>query len=249
MLVRAVAHCVLEVAVAGSALNVLVVTVTLSIADNSKATCGASSNVLWYTIKGVVALLTAAESSTLAGELAHGHSRERSRVVVCRLVVMDLVDRYSGVNDIRLNRLLLYHRLNGFVDMVVNVLAANRCRSALAMSGGVNLPLVFEASLFIDKVPLCGIMITVVELSVLDCTELGGVLLRQDLTILNWLNSAVVVVLMDLFVDNCLNLLMLVRLYHFVLHGRSNSLVDGSVVVTRLGHEVGDSCLGLFHDV
>ena len=61
------------------------------------------------------------------------------------------------------------------------------------------------------------------------------------------LNGTVVVVLVYLLVDRGLNFLVCVRLNDLVLDSRSNSLVDGCVVVSRLGHEVSDSCLSLIH--
>jgi len=167
--------------------------------------------------------------------------------VVGGLVVVNLVDGNGGVDDVGLNSLLLNNRLDGLVDVVLNVLASNRGSSALAVCGGIYATLVLEASLFIDEVPLRGIVIAVVELAVLDSTELSSVLLRQDLTVLNRLNSAVVVVLVDLFVDGSLNLFVHMGLDNLVLNGRGNSLMDGGVVVSRLGHEVSDSCLGFVH--
>jgi hypothetical protein len=75
------------------------------------------------------------------------------------------------------------------------------------------------------------------------------VLLREHLTVLHWLDGAVVVVLVNLLVDGGLNLLMLMGLHDLMLDSGSDSLVDSGVVVTRLGHEVRDGSLGLFHCV
>jgi len=226
----------------------VVITVALALANSSKSTRGASTNVLWYAFESVVALLTTLKRSALAGELTHSHGWKRSRVMVGCLVVVYLVNGDSGVDDVGLDSLLLHNRLDSLMDVVVDMLATDGGRRTLAVGGGINLPLVFEASLLLDKVPLCRIVVAVIELSVLDGTKLGSVLLGEHLTVLNRLNGAVVVVLMNLLVDSCLNLLVLVGLDHLVSDSGSNRLMDGSVVVTRLGHEVRDGCLGLFHD-
>jgi len=243
----AVTSGVIVVAVARSARDVVVVAVTLGVADDTETTSSTSTNILGDTLEGVVALFTTSESSTLLLELIHSHGRESCSAVVGGLVVVNLVDGNGGVDDVGLNSLLLNNRLDGLVDVVVNVLASNGGSSALAVCGGIYATLVLEASLFIDEVPLRGVVIAVVELAVLDSTELSSVLLRQDLTVLNRLNSAVVVVLVDLFVDGSLNLFVHMGLDNLVLNGRGNSLMDGGVVVSRLGHEVSDSCLGFVH--
>lgn len=53
--------------------------------------------------------------------------------------------------------------------------------------------------------------------------------------------------LVDLLVYGGVDFLMLLRPNSLVLYGRVNTLVDGGVVVSRLGHEVLDSFLGLVH--
>lgn len=127
---------------------------------------------------------------------------------------------------------------------MVDVLAANSGRGTLAVSRLVYTPLILEQLLLSKKSPLCGIGITVVKLAMLDSTELSSVLLGKNLAVLDGLNSAVVVVLVDLLVDCGQDLFVLVRLDDLVLDSRGNCLMDGGVVVSRLGHEVGDCCLG-----
>jgi hypothetical protein len=180
-------------------------------------------------------------------ELIHGHSGESCGAVVGSLVVVNLVNGNSGVNNVGLDGLLLDYGLDSLVDVVVNVLTANGSSSALAMSGSINAALILEAGLLLNEVPLCVVMITVVKLAVLNSTELGSVLLRENLAVLDRLDSAVVVVLVNLLVNSGLNLLVKVRLDNLVLNSRGNSLVNSGVVVSRLRHEVSDSCLGLVH--
>jgi hypothetical protein len=73
------------------------------------------------------------------------------------------------------------------------------------------------------------------------------VLLGKNLTVLHWLNSAVVMILVNLLVDGGVNLLMDVGLDDLMLNSGCNSFVDGGVMVTRLAHEVSDRCLRLVH--
>jgi hypothetical protein len=129
----------------------------------------------------------------------------------------------------------------------MNVLAANRRRDTLAGCGALDAPLVPELSLLLDQVPLGGVVVAVVKLAVLDGAELGSVRLGENLAVLDGLNSAVVVVLVNLLVYRGVDLLMLVGLDDLVGDGRGNSLVDRGVVVTRLVGEVGKSCLDLVH--
>lgn len=162
-------------------------------------------------------------------------------------VVMDLMDWYSGVDDVGLDSLLVNNRLNGLMDVVVDVLAANSGCGTLAVSGILDNALVLEGSLLSGKVSLGSIGVPVVEFTVLNGTELSSVLLGENLTILYWLHSTVVVILVDLLVNSSENLLVNMRLDDLLLHCRSNSLVDGGVMVARVAHEVVDCCLSFVH--
>lgn len=215
---------------------------TLSTSKGADAT-----NVLGDTLKLVVALLTAGQGSTLGLELLHGHGRQSSGLMVSGLVVVYLVNRNSGVNNGGLDGLLLDYGLDSLVDVVVDVLSANSRCNALAVGGLLNAPLVGKTSLVLDEGPLGGVSVTVVELAVLDCSELGSVCLGEDLAVLDGLNSAVVVILMDLLVDGSIDLLMYMGLDNLVVYSGSNSLVDSGVVVAGPAHELGDSCLCFVH--
>lgn len=135
--------------------------------------------------------------------------------------------------------------LNG--TYVVDVLASDSGGNTLAVCGLLNAPLVSKACLVINKRPLGCIGIAVVELAVLNSSKLGSVLLGENLTIQHRLDGAVVVILVNLLVDGCVDLLVYVGLDDLVLNSGGYSLVDSGVMVTRAAHEVGDSCLGLVH--
>jgi hypothetical protein len=132
---------------------------------------------------------------------------------------------------------------------VVDVFASDGGSHALALGSTLDDPLVLELSLLLDKIPLCGIVVAVVKLAVLDGTKLGLVLLGQDLTISDGLDSAVVVVLVNLLVYSSVDLLVDVGLNGLVGDSRSNSLVDCGVMLTRALGEVSESCLDLVHFV
>jgi hypothetical protein len=163
------------------------------------------------------------------------------------LVVVDLMNGDCGVDDVGLDGLLLDDGLDGLVDVVVDVLAANRGSDILARCGSLNAPLVLELGLLLHKAPLDGVVVAVVELAMLDSTELSSVCLRKNLAVLDGLDSAVVVVLVNLLVYRGVNLLMLVRLNRLVGDRWCNGLMDCGVMVTGTAGEVGEGCLDFVH--
>ena len=86
------------------------------------------------------------------------------------------------------------------------------------------------------------------ELLGLYTRHLVAVLLREDFTILDGLNSCVVVILVDLAFDGCLNFFMSDRLDLFVFDGGSLSLVNSGIVVAMTTDKFGDGCLRSIHD-
>lgn len=236
----------LEVTVTSMLDSVCVVSRLVSETLSDTHTSG-TADVLGDTLELIVTLLTAGKSSTLGLELIHSHGRQSGSLVVGGLVMVDLMDRDGGVHYAGLDSLLLNNGLDGLVDVVVNVLSANGRGNTLAVSGLVNTPLVSKAGLVINKRPLGSVGIAVVKLAVLNGTKLGSVLLGENLTVQHRLDGAVVVILVDLLVDGCVDLLVYVGLNDFVLNSGGYSLVDSGVMVTGAAHEVGDSCLGLVH--
>ena len=80
-----------------------------------------TADVLGHTLELIVALLTAAESSSLGLELIHSHGRQSGSLMVSSLVVVNLVDRDGGVHYAGLDGLLLNNGLDGLVDMLEGV--------------------------------------------------------------------------------------------------------------------------------
>jgi hypothetical protein len=130
---------------------------------------------------------------------------------------------------------------------VVDVLSANSRSDALAVGGLIDAPLVSKTGLVLNKSPLGGLSVTVVELAVLDSSKFGSVCLGEDLAVVHGLDSAVVVILVNLLVNGSVDLLVYVRLDNLMLHSGSDCLVDSGVVVAGSAHEVGDGCLCFVH--
>jgi hypothetical protein len=59
-------------------------------------------------------------------ELGHADSRKSRSGVMLSSVMMDLVNGDSGVDDMGLDSLLLYYRLNCLMDVMVDVFSSNR---------------------------------------------------------------------------------------------------------------------------
>lgn len=127
------------------------------------------------------------------------------------------------------------------------MLASNSGISTLAVSSIGNNTLVLKSCLLLSKGTLCVVMVTVVEFSVLNSAKLCSMLLGENLAVLHWLDSAVVVILVNFLVDGSVDLFMYVRLDNLLLYGWGDGLVHSGVMVTRLAHEVADCCLGLIH--
>lgn len=163
-------------------------------------------------------------------------------------IVVGLVDWDGCVNNVGLDRLFVDDWLDSLVDVVVHMLAANSRVHALAMRSILYDLLVLEPALTFNEGPLGVLMVTIIEFSVLDRADVGSVLLGQNFAIVNGLDAAVEVVLVDLLVDGRVDLLVLVRLDGFVLYGWSYFLVDSSVMVARVGSEVFDCCFDFVHN-
>lgn len=95
---------------------------------------------------------------------------------------------------------------------MVYMLASNSGVCALAVAGTVNSALILESCLLSSKGALSVLGIAVVKFSVLNGTEVGSVLLGKNLPVLDWLDGAMVVILVHLLVNGSVDLLMLVRL-------------------------------------
>lgn len=167
--------------------------------------------------------------------------------MVGSLVVVNLMDRYRGMNNVGLDSLLMDDRLDSLMDVVMLVLATNGRCDAAASGCWCDNTLVLKLRLFGLQIPLCGIVVTVVEFAVLYTTQLRSVLFWEDFAVMNWLDCSMIVILVNFPVDGSVDLLMLVRLHSLLLNTGCYCLVDGSIVMTGTANEITDCCLRLVH--
>jgi hypothetical protein len=84
----------------------------------AKAANGTSTNVLGHALELVVAFLATAENTSLGLELIHSHHWQSSGVMVSGLVVVNLVNGDSGVDNVGLNNLAVDYGLDGLVNVL-----------------------------------------------------------------------------------------------------------------------------------
>jgi len=122
--------------------------------------------------------------------------------------VMMLVDRNSGVNNFWSDGLLVDDWLDCLVDVVVNMLALHSWCGSSGVSCLVGRGGVLELGQLSLQSLACLMFIAVVELFVDDTLHLVGVLLWENLLVLDGLDGGVVVVLVDLAINSLSELLM-----------------------------------------
>jgi len=207
-------------------------------ASEASASGVGTTNSAGLTLEAVVALLTASQDTTLLLEVGHGDGGKSRGGVVLGSVVVNLVDRDGGVDNVGLNGLLVDNGLDGLVDVVVDVLTADGGGNGLGVDSLDLGALVSKLGSLGSKALLDLGVVAVLERAVLDSGKVVVVLLGENLTVLDGLDRGVVVVLVNLLVDGSLDLLVLLELMALVGDSGSDLLVDSGVVVTRLGHEV-----------
>jgi len=198
-------------------------------------------------LEAVRAGLATGQAAALLLEFVHADGWEGRGAMVLGGVVVDFVDWDGGVDDVRLNGLLLHNRLDRLVDVVVHVLAGS---DGLHGCGVLTLDadrLVLELGSLLGEVVLVLLGIVVLDLAVLDGDDLVVVMLREDLLVLDGLHRGVVVVLVDLAVESGSNVLVLGLVDGLVGNGGCDGLVDGGVVVAGLVQEGLDLFLGGVH--
>jgi len=141
------------------------------------------------TLKGVEGLVSTGQGTTLPLEVGHVDSGKGVASVMLSSVVMLLVDRDCGVDNMWFNGLLVNHWLDGLVHVMVNMLASHLWDSC---GSGVSCwctdGLVFVLSSLVPEVMLGCCMVTVIVCAVLNTNLLVVMLLRKDFPILHWLD-------------------------------------------------------------
>lgn len=160
---------------------------------------------------------------------------------------MNLVNGDGGVDDVGLDRLLVDYRLDGLVDMMMDMLSSNSGCCALRLGSGVNASLIPEALLLSSEGLLGLVGVAVIELALLNRTDISLVLLREYLAVQNGLDGAVIVVLVDFLVDGGVDLLVYMGLDGLVGDAGRDSLVDSGVFMAGLRGELTELVLDFLH--
>lgn len=132
-------------------------------------TCGNSAtDILGLALEPVVPLLAASEHAAALLEVVEGDGRKDGCFVVDCGVVVGFVDWDRGVDYAWLDGFLVDDGLDGFVDVVVDVLACYGGGGALACCGVFDYAIAFESGLFGGEGTFVLIVVSVVEFAVLD---------------------------------------------------------------------------------
>ena len=121
------------------------------------------------------------------------------------------------------------------MDVVVDVLAGHDGRDGAGLLALKADLLITELGRLLLQTKLDLLWGVVLVRAVLDRDDVVVVLLLQLDDVLDWLDGGVVVVLVNLLVNGGLELLVLGAVDGLVDDGRGDLLVDGGVMVTRLG--------------
>lgn len=192
----------------------------------SVARAKSAANRAWLALETVIALLTTGQNTALLLEVGHANSWESGSGVVLGSVVVNLMNRDCGVNDVGLDGLLVDHRLNGLVDVVVNVLTSNGGSNGRGVPGLALDSLVAElGSLQLQALSNLPV-VAMLKGAMLNGSKVVVVLLWEDLGIGDGLDGGVVVVLVDLLVNGGGDLLVTLTVDCLVSDGWSNTLVD-----------------------
>jgi len=198
-------------------------------------------------LEAIRALLATRQAAALLLELVEADGRQRGGAVVLGGAVVDFVDGDSGVDDVRLNGLLLHNRLDRLVHVVVHMLARDHGlygRGMLALDAD---GLILKFGRLLCEVLLVLLGVVVLEGAVLHGDDLGVVFLGEDFLVLDGLDGGVVVVLVDFAVEGGGDIFVLGFVHGLVGHGGRDLFVDGGVVVAGLVEEGLDLFLGGVH--
>jgi len=158
--------------------------------------------------------------------------------VVLGFIVVNLMHGDGGVDDGRLNGFFLDNGLDGFVDMVVNMLANHGGRLNCRTLNITYVTGVLELSPLRLKSLIDVVGVTVMVFSMLNAHHLMAMLFGKDLFVGDGLNGGMVMMLMYLTVNRCLSLLFLMTMDLLILDGRVDFLVDSCIVLSVLGQEI-----------
>ena len=139
-------------------------------------------------------------------------------------IVMRLVDGDGGVDDVRLNRLLVHNRLDVFMNVMMDMFPNNfwvGCGFVALYSRCAD-GLILELSPFTLKSVLGARGVPMVVCDVLNTSSLVVMLFRQNFLILDRLDSGVMVILVDLAVSGHVSFFSLMFVHSLLLDLWSN---------------------------
>ena len=120
------------------------------------------------------------------------------------------------------------------MNMVMHVLASNNGGNRVGLFSTCFSAGVLELQTLLFETSLDSVGVTVLNFTLLNSAHSVGVLFRENLPILDWLDRGVVMLLVHLAVDCGLSLLMTLLDDLLIHHGRGDFLVDCGVMVTSL---------------
>jgi len=213
----------------------------------------ATSNVFvemrWVALELINRFIAAVECAALLLEFAHVYGWECRGCVVLRGVEVLLVNWNSGVDYVWLDGLLVDDWLDGFVHMVMYVLAGYfRNGLGLCVLGAYTSRFMLELGLFLLEMLLGLCVVTMIVRAVFNADLFVMMLFGKNLLILYRLNCCVVVILMNLLVFYDLLFFASLFVDCLFLDVWCNIFVDGGVVVSGLGEDGSYGCLGFIHD-
>lgn len=181
-------------------------------------------------VRGCLTTLKDTAAGCEGFESLHGDTVSLSSGVVA------FMDGNSSVND----------WLNRFMNMMVNMLALDSGCSGCCMSGFTGMGGVLElGSLTLESLASL-VVIAVMELLVDHILHLVMVLFRENLLVLNWLDSGVVVVLVDLTI-NSLGELLVARRFNVLVGGSWSNALGNVGSVASFASEACDCGLCFVH--
>ena len=155
--------------------------------------------------------------------------------MVFRALMMSLVDRDCGVNNLRLDCLLMDDWLYSLVNVVVYMLADYLRGSSSGVSSLVGLGCVGEATEFSLYTRASFLLVVMSEFFLHLWCKVVGVLLWEDLLVRDGLNSGVVVILVNLPIYCFGSFLMSVGLDGLRCNSRVNDFVHISAMTGSAG--------------
>lgn len=120
------------------------------------------------------------------------------------------------------------------MNMMVHVLAGNDWCNGVGLLGTCFSAGILELHALFFETSLDGVGIAVLKLTLLDSGHAVMVLFRENLTILDWLDRGVVMVLVHLAVNGSLSLLMTLLNHLLVHNGGGDLLMNCGIMVTSL---------------